>query len=150
MYTRVEASKIKKSFWTAFGLYMKPVLNSEGEPVNWINYKTGIRHIYFRLDADKKHASVSIEIKHTQAGDRLEAFTKFQSVKNIFDATVPGHWQWQPQHFDEDGTAAAIINLLLQDVNIFNEKDWPAIISFFKKHIINLDAFWNMVKPQFE
>ena len=54
MYSKHEASQLRQEFWTPFGRYMQPVLSSEGERVNWINYKTGAKHIYFRMDAGTK------------------------------------------------------------------------------------------------
>ncbi len=56
MFSKQDASKLKKEFWTAFGRYMKPVLSADGEKINWINYKTGEKDIVFKMDADsKKH-----------------------------------------------------------------------------------------------
>ena len=37
MFSKQEYSQLKKEFWTAFGLYMKPVPFAEGEKNNWIN-----------------------------------------------------------------------------------------------------------------
>jgi len=45
---------MRKNFWTMFGQYMRPVLNANDEELNWLNYKTGARHIYFRLDATEE------------------------------------------------------------------------------------------------
>ena len=61
MYTKQEASLIKKKFWTSFGRYLQPVPNAEGETINWINYKTGIRDIFFRMDVDTRSAQIAIE-----------------------------------------------------------------------------------------
>ncbi|MFA6248901.1 MAG: DUF4268 domain-containing protein, partial [Mucilaginibacter sp.] len=49
MYSKDQASQLKQAFWTAFGQYMGPVLSAEGLRTNWINYKTGVKHIYFRM-----------------------------------------------------------------------------------------------------
>lgn len=150
MYSKSAATLIKKEFWTAFGMYMKPVLNAAGESINWLNYKTGIRHLYFRMDAGKKIATIAIEIKHTVAADRIICFEKLLALKSLFKNTVKEDWQWQPEVFDEDGTAMSRIFIELGGVNIFNKEDWPAIISFFKQRLLKLDEFWQMVKPQFE
>ena len=53
MFSKQESSQLKKEFWTAFGLYMKPVPFAEGEKNNWVNYKTGEKHLAFRMDATK-------------------------------------------------------------------------------------------------
>jgi hypothetical protein len=38
---------------------MKPVPSASGQPVNWINYKTGIRNIHFKMDADNTSAVIA-------------------------------------------------------------------------------------------
>ena len=50
MFSRQEASQLRKEFWTAFGTYMKPVPSAEGEKVNWLNYKTGEKDVFFKMD----------------------------------------------------------------------------------------------------
>src|SRR5690606_40670888 len=48
MYSKEEAKRLKERFWTNFGQFMSLVPNEEGVKVNWVNYKTGIKHLYFR------------------------------------------------------------------------------------------------------
>ena len=71
MYTREQASSIRQEFWTRFGRYMAPVLSAEGEKINWINYKTGIRQLNFRMDATQEFAHIGIEINHRDPGQAL-------------------------------------------------------------------------------
>ena len=150
MYSKQEASLIRKKFWTSLGQYMKPLLNSEGERVNWLNYKTNIKHIYFRMDAGKFQASIAIELTHPDAEMQWQYFEQFIALKNILEETVGEPWQWQPDIADENGNIISRIGIELKNVNIFNTNDWPAIISFFKPRIMALDSFWNMVKFGFE
>lgn len=150
MYSRSEAIQIKKEFWTRFGLYMKPVKNAAGHTTNWVNYKTGVRHIYFRMDAGKRAASVAIELKHPQPEDRESTYNKFVQLKTYLENVLQETWDWEPLFYDEDGLPASRIIQQLPDVNVFNQADWPAIISFLKDGIMKLDLFWTDVKPQFE
>ncbi|MCH5597772.1 DUF4268 domain-containing protein [Niabella ginsengisoli] len=150
MYSRSEASNIKKEFWTTFGLYMKPIKNAEGADINWVNYKTGIRHIYFRMDATKRDATIAIELKHPSSEDRNKIFEKFEVLKNYFNQIIEEQWTWQLQFYDEDGSPASRIFTQLEEVNIYKKESWPMIISFLKERIIKLDLFWNDVKIQFE
>ncbi len=46
MFSKQEASQLRKDFWTAFGLYMRPIPSAEGDKINWINYKTGEKDIF--------------------------------------------------------------------------------------------------------
>ena len=149
MYSKDQTSKLKTQFWTSFGQYMKPVPSSSGLPVNWINYKTGIRHIHFKMDADNTSAVIAIEISHPKEEERLHYYNQFLSLKKILAATSTFNWQWYETVQTNHKTISSI-SQQLDDVNILNKADWPAIISFLKPRIIALDAFWDMVKDGFE
>lgn len=150
MYSKAEASNIRREFWTTFGMYMKPIHNAHGDTINWVNYKTGIRHLYFRMDADRRFASIAIELKHADKEERLKVYRKLEALKSYFHEIMEEEWGWQQVFYDEDGSEASRIIMMLQDVSVFNKDTWPSIISFFKQRIIKLDAFWNDVKFQFE
>ncbi len=149
MYTRQEASQIRKKFWTSFGQYMRPIACANGDTINWLNYKTGIRHLYFRMDADKEAASIAIELRHSDEDQRNHMFAQLLQLKTILEETIGEQWSWQQEVKDEDGNIISRIYKTLPGVNIFNEADWSAIISFLKPRIIALDNFWEMVKDGF-
>jgi hypothetical protein len=149
MYSRQEASLIRKKFWTSFGQYMKPVFNADGETINWVNYKTGVKHIFFRIDADNKQASISIELTHTDKNLRDQCFDQFHQLKPILVQTINEEWEWQKNIMDEHGKSFSRIGIALSNVNVFNTNDWPSIISFLKPRIVGLDKFWNIVKEGF-
>lgn len=151
MYSRQESAALKQEFWTRFGQYMQPVLSAEGMPVNWINYKTGERNIFFKMFADNKHAYIGIEITHKEAGLRELYFQQFQELANFLNDCLKEAWIWQPEYTDfETGKTISRIYTKLEQVSIFKQEDWPAMIAFLKPRIIALDEFWNNVKPVFE
>jgi Domain of unknown function (DUF4268) len=149
MYSQEQISKLKTQFWTNFGQYMKPVPSASGLPVNWINYKTGIRNIHFKMDADNTRAVIAIEISHPQDEERLHYYDQFISLKKVLTATTTFNWQWN-ETVQTNHKSISSISLQLNDVNILAQSDWPAIISFLKPRIIALDAFWDLVKDGFE
>lgn len=150
MYNRQEASLMRKKFWTSFGQYMRPVTGASGEMLNWLNYKTGIRHIYFRMDVTSNAASIAIELRHTDVVMRQHSFEQFQQLKTMLEQTTGEEWNWQLHQHDEDGNIVSNINKTLKHVNIYTEADWPEIISFLKPRIIALDEFWVKVKDGFD
>ena len=150
MYTKQAISKQKQVFWTAFGRYMKPVLSSDGEPMNWLNYKTGTKHVSFGMDVDSRRAIISVVIDPPTPGIRQAYFDRFMQLKGIWEDTMGEEdWIWQPNATDEHGKAISTIYKELTGVNIFQNEDWPAIISFLKPRIMALDAFWSVVRHQF-
>jgi hypothetical protein len=149
MYSKQEIQQIKKQFWTSFGHYMRPVKNASGEEINWVNYKTGVRNIYFRMDASRSNASVSIELRNEDEQLRLRYYKQLQVLKNFMQEVLQEEWEWSEELKDEDGRTISRISKTLAKVNIYERSDWPAIISFLKQRIVALDDFWNNVKDGF-
>lgn len=150
MYDKHEAAKIRQQFWITFGKYMKPVLSAEGLPVNWINYKTGVRHIRFRMDAAQQEAHIAIELIHPDEGERALCFDQLKALQSLFFSIVGTDWDWQPSIANEYGISLSRIISSLQGVSIYDQDKWPELISFLKPRIIALDHFWTEVKPAFE
>ena len=150
MYTRQQASLIRQQFWTRFGQYMKPLPGSSCEPVNWLNYKTGIKDIYFKMDADDKAAMISTELHHPDTDERSFYFEKFRETRNIFSGIMGQDWTWELHHTNTTGKVVSRVVTTLPGVSIFREGDWPAIISFLKPRIMALDEYWDLVKDGIE
>ena len=150
MYSKQEASQLRKKFWTQFGQYMRPLPGADGNPVNWLNYKTGIKHLYFRMDVNNKVAIIAIELRHSDPLLQQFYFEKFTELKKTFQLTIGEKWQWELHVIDEDGKLVSRISTMLKGVNIFDTADWPAIISFLKPRMLALDSFWVLVKERFE
>ena len=128
---------------------MKPVPSASGLDVNWTNYKTGIRNIHFKMDADNTRAFIAIEISSPKEEERLKYYNQFVSLKKILASTGTFNWQWN-EKVESNHKTISSISQQLDGVNILNQSDWPAIISFLKPRIIALDEFWDMVKDGFE
>ncbi|PVY39616.1 DUF4268 domain-containing protein [Pontibacter virosus] len=150
MYTREQASKLRQAFWTAFGQYMAPVLSAEGLPTNWINYKTGLKNVYFRMQVDKREASIAIEMTQQDLEIQQMFFEQFEALRELLHSTLGEEWVWDLHTEDEYGKGVSRIYTELKGVSIFNQDDWPALISFFKPRIIALDAFWSDAKYSFD
>ncbi|GAA3955355.1 DUF4268 domain-containing protein [Pedobacter ginsengiterrae] len=150
MYSKEEATRLRQQFWISFGQYMKPVPSASGSTVHWINYKTGVKQIFFKMDVDNKKAVISIQLTHPDPGVRHLIFNQFEEFKSMLSATLNEEWDWIQDATDEFGKTVSLITTELINVNIYNQKHWPELISFFKPRIIALDEFWDNVKPVFE
>lgn len=150
MYSKAEASQLRQAFWTTFGQYMAPVPSAEGLPTSWINYKTGLKHVYFRLHADHRHARIAIELTHPDAGVRELFFAQFLELKPLLHETLGELWCWELHAIDAHGQPLSRIYAEMQHVNMFNRDDWPALISFFKPRLVALDEFWHGAQYAFE
>lgn len=149
MYTNQEASAVRQQFWTSLGRYLSPIPSAAGHKVNWINYKTGVRNILVKMDADQSGAMVTIEI-NGDAEKRDKIFSLFLSLKSTAKEYFKKEWSWQPGVTDIHGKIIACIYCSKKNVNIFKKEDWPALISFFKTAILGFDIFWAERKDIFE
>lgn len=150
MYSAAESSKIRQDFWTTFGQYMKPVPSAQGYRINWQNYKTGVKDVYFRMKTERDFISISIEICHKDDELQQLYFEQFAEFRKLLEAELKEPWDWQLHQFDDLGKVVSRIQKVKIGLNIFDQNDWPAIISFLKPRIIALDAFWANIKPAFE
>ncbi|SUJ30964.1 Uncharacterised protein [Sphingobacterium spiritivorum] len=150
LYSREESKRIKETFWTKFGQFMSLQPNSEGAKINWINYRTGIKHLYFRMNADKRNAEIMIEISHPDTGIRLLIFEQFEQYKTLLHAVLGEEWNWEKDSYDTDGKKISRIYAAVSGISIYNENDWPELISFFKPRISALDEFWNDAQYGFD
>ena len=150
MYSKHEASLLNQEFWTTLGQYMAPIKSFEGEKINWINYKTGVRNIRFVLTAENKVASVTIELTHKDPVAHEAAYEKLILLKAALEQTTGVSWAWEKMITDAHDRLISMISLRKPNVSVLNKSDWPELISFFKNHLVSLDAFWCENKFIFE
>lgn len=150
MYTKAEAAQRRQAFWTAFGQYMAPVPNADGEPTNWVNYRTGIKHIRVRLAADQRHATIALELTHPDAGLRALYYEQLQELRPVLHEMAGDDWAWEADVPNENYQTVSRISQTLTSANLFERDDWPALISFFKPRLVALDAFWSQARWGFE
>jgi len=150
MYSRAEASQIRHAFWTTFGQYLSPQRSAEGERVNWINYKTGEKHVFFKMEAGTRSASIGIELTHPDRDMQQLYFEQLEQFKRLLHEHLGEPWTWQLHATLEQGSTICRVFTELPGVNIMNREDWPKLISFFKPRLLALDTFWSEVKYAFE
>ncbi|MBC8085010.1 MAG: DUF4268 domain-containing protein [Hymenobacter sp.] len=150
MYSKTETTQLRQAFWTTFGQYMAPVPSAEGRPISWLNYKTGLRHVHFRLHADGRHAAIAIELTHPDAGIRELFFEQFRELRPLLHEALGEPWRWEPHATDDHGQPLSRIRHALHSVNLFSRDDWPRLISFFKPRLIALDEFWSTAQYAFD
>jgi hypothetical protein len=150
VYTREQASLIKQAFWKAFGQYMALQPSSEGMKINWINYKTGIRHLSFKMEADNHSACIMIEMSDPDGGIRELMFEQFLELKHILNGHLAEEWNWLQEVDTEQAKTVSRISKCIDKVSVFRQEDWPALISFFKPRMVALDAFWENAQYGFD
>jgi len=150
VYSREEVKQLKELFWTKFGQFMSLHLSADEDKVNWINYKTGIKHLYFKMDADKRQAKIAILWSQPDTGIRDLMAEQFLQYKAMLHDLLGEEWEWDLNGADEYGKPIAQIYKTLDGYSVFKESDWAELISFFKPRMIALDEFWSSAKYAFD
>jgi hypothetical protein len=150
MYSKAEAAQLKQEFWISFGKYMSLNTNSEGQRINWINYHTGYKYVYFRMNADQKTASIFIQLTHPDPLLRELFFDKLKDFRTMIHSVLGEEWIWENNIADENGKVVSKIHAEIKGVNLYDKNTWPDIISFLKPRIMALDEIWNDIKDAFE
>lgn len=149
MYSKQESSRLRHEFWTKFGGIMAPHRSSEGRKVNWVNYKTGVRHIFLRTQADAKSAYIGIEIQHPDDSERELFYEQFLELKAYFHSLQGEEWEWEPLYFTELGCPIARVYQICKEVNVFEQGMWPNIMQFFQPRLLAFDEFWGDAQHAF-
>lgn len=150
MYSKAEASQLRQAFWTTFGQYMSPIRSVDGWPTNWVNYKTGLKGVQFKMHADNRRASIAIELTQPDAGVRELFYEQFLALRTLLHEALGEEWTWEAEAENEHGQPLSRIYKELTPANVFNRDDWPALISFLKPRLIALDTFWQDSQYAFE
>lgn len=144
MYTKEEAAKIKGKFWKKFGQYMAPVPAADGLlfGMNWINYRTGIKGLQFKMNVDYYQATVSITIMDKDPIVQALLWDRLLEMKLLLQNYITEDWVWYDDAWNDYGQSLKKLEIVLENVNVYREDDWSRIIPFLKENIMTLDAFW--------
>lgn len=150
MFSKEEAKQRTTLFWTAFGRYMTRHTSARGGKYKWLNYRTGVKDIYFRLFADSKEARVSIELQHADPGIRELFYEQFWELETMIHNLSGTEWIWEPETFLPDGREISRIFVRKKNVNLYNQADWSETFRFFEAHLLPLDEIWSMCEDVFK
>lgn len=150
MFSREEAYKLKEQFWTKFGKRMKKHVSAEsGQGINWVNYKTFVNNINFRMEANNKFASIEIEITHRDETMRAIFYEQLTEMKNYLHNILREEWIWEEHAFNEQGHAISRVYTQIDGHNVFVNDNWNRLAQFFELRLVRLDEFWADAKETF-
>ena len=133
MYSKEEAQRIKKEFWTAF---------AEAYPRKWLLYDTKIKDVTFKFFIDNKKAQVLLDIEPREEEKRKIYFEKIESLKTILleehlpDAILERHF------YLENGKVISRIWVEKTGVSLNNKAYWPEIFDFFNEKMSAFEYFF--------
>ncbi len=149
MYDRETVRNTKSLFYTSFGKFMKNEYSKSGLRVKWINYQTGIKQLYIRLDADNKNARFCIDIQHKDIDIRELQYAQFVELNKLFTAISDLNWTWNENFTNENSNQCCRISTEIENFNIYDKANWKIAFDFYKKSLIHFDEFWYDYKELF-
>lgn len=141
MYTKEEKKAIKTEFWTSFGVYMRKYTSQYGK-VHWVNYKTKIKDLYFRLEFTEQEAYFAIDFQHKDDGIRELFYEQLTELKVVLEEAIGEPLEWTELCFNEFNQPISRISISLTGVNLYNKGDWQKVFLFFEKRMVGLHQFW--------
>lgn len=129
MFSKAEAQKMKKEFWTAF---------AEAYPRKWLLYDTKIKDVTFKFYVDNKKAQVMLDIEPKEDEKRNIYFEKIESLKSILLEEFLPDAVFEKNYYLENGKVISRVWVELNGISLYNMASWAAIFRFFNIH---MDAF---------
>ena len=74
---------------------MKKHKSLDGKRIKWLNYPTRVKHVYTRLNVDKKIASLYIDLQHKDDEIRELYYEQFLELKTVFTNILGDGWTWK-------------------------------------------------------
>lgn len=142
MYTKEEEKQLKIDFWGQLNELLELERGLHKNKVNWMNFNTKIRQLYFRMEADVDGARLCIDLQFPDEGIRELYYEQFTEFKNILDETFDNNTSWEPKFEHWNGKLISRISIEKDGVSLYNRNDWPTIHSFLKDSFIKLEHFW--------
>lgn len=150
MFKKDQVKALKTEFWTALATHMLGKKPRNIAKIRFLNYKTGIKDFYIRMHAEKDHAMVSFDFQHKDEEIRALFYEQLESFKTMMHSTMETELIWDPEYIIDRRYTIARVYLQLDNVNVFNKEDWPAMFEFLTPLMFKADEFWEDVKDVFQ
>lgn len=148
MWSKEEARKKRVQFFTNFGIFMKKYIEVYDKKINWINYNTGVKAVYFKIEADNKTARIAIDIIHKDEWIRDLFYEQFEEFKMLLQSDMDP-LTWNKEHRNSFGQSNIRIYTELTGYSMNNKEHWGDIYKFFEKNMTALHDFWDNTKEVF-
>jgi len=142
MLSKSERQALNSDFYTALGLMMQGNVSEFGSKVRWTNYRTNVKDIYIRLEADGKGARFFLDFQHKDPGIRALFYEQLTELKTLLTLELGEGVIWHEKTFKEDGSAISRLELRLEKGSLYDKSTWPEMLVFLKESLLSFDSFW--------
>lgn len=146
MFSKEDKKLYKTNFWNEFKTLMQKERSADGKRINWLNYPSGLKDIYVRIDADKRHTYLSIDIQSKDDGIRAIIYEQFTEMRRVMEDIMGYKAEWIEHYFVTNTNEISRIWWELPDVSMFKKEDKVIIFDFLKTRLVAFDEFYSEFK----
>jgi hypothetical protein len=133
MFSKEDAQKLKKEFWTAF---------AASNPRKWILYNTKIKDVTFKFYVDNKKAQVLLDIEPKSNKNRIVYYEKVESLKDLLLENHLPDAIFEREFHLSTGKVISRVWVEKTGLSMNNKKHWPEIFEFFSEKMEAFEYFF--------
>jgi len=134
MFSKEEASKLRKEFWISFG---------KSFPRKWLLYNTKIKGFSFKFVADRKEALVCLDIEHPDEIANELLYDQMRSLRPVLENEYLSEVIFEENYILESGKIIRRIYISLDDkFSIYNKNTWRNAFLFFVEKMDKFELFF--------
>lgn len=145
MLSKEAKKELNTNFWNGFRKEMRNKNSSGGKGINWINYPSGVKDVYIRLEVEPKITRVCFDIQPKDDDIRSILWEQMTELKVVMESNV-GEATWNEEDRYLDDRTVSRISWEKTGSNFYNINDHPEIKEFLKTTLIKFDAFYQEFK----
>ncbi|MEX1001352.1 MAG: DUF4268 domain-containing protein [Crocinitomicaceae bacterium] len=142
MIDKEVAKTLRIEFWSHLENQLKKIRNPHGSKVNWMNYNTGVRHLYFRMEADEEGSRLCIDLQFKDPDIRALYYEQFEELSDQLEKRFK-NLEWHPQWEHWNGKTISRLAIEKKGCSLYNKDDWDKMHLFLKINFKKLDEFWD-------
>ncbi|WP_298767658.1 DUF4268 domain-containing protein [uncultured Polaribacter sp.] len=133
MFSKAEAEKIRKEFWTSFG---------KSFPKKWLLYNTKVKGMAFKFVADRKKAMVCLDLENPDELKNLLYYDQWLSLKMLLKQEIP-EVIYDDEYLLESGKTIQRIYIPFdKKFSIHNKNTWRDCYEFYVENMTKLELFF--------
>lgn len=134
MFSKEEAAKLRKEFWTSFG---------KSFPRKWLLYNTKIKGVAFKFVADRKKAMVCLDFEHPDEVANELYFDQLLALQTILKTEHLPNAIFDDSYYLDNGKKIKRIYVELdQKFSIHNKNTWRNCYEFFYETMSQFELFF--------
>ena len=94
MLPKEERKALNEAFWAGFKTHMRACMSSSGRRINWINYPTGVKDVYMRMEVDAHGVRLCFDVQPKDDGIRSIIWEQMTELKAVMDSTMGTEAIW--------------------------------------------------------